>query len=284
MSIDANTVYFKQLFAAHQTQKLVAVGVMMLFWWLFIESYWPDFFSPGEWTDKSTESTFTSVTRFWPVFIWGGFWAILSAVNISWLRLDSAEEHLFWDMATSTLAGVWEELGYRCIYILTAMIGIVFLNFFWGWFFTIVAVGCVIFMIYVIAQTGTFIEFLICAIGFLLSMGLLILAWKIDDPVYWMYQSIIFPFFGWASFGLLDPILYYEHAPWLFIAGAISANAKFRDGHKYQGLFGLCNAWAVGFMLLYAMLYYGLWVAIIVHVVYDILFAVAGYLGRKFLA
>jgi hypothetical protein len=67
----------------------------------------------------------------------------------------------------------------------------------------------------------------------------------------------------------------------LFIAAAVSVNAKFRDGHKYQGFFGMVNAWVVGFILLYAMLYYGLMTAIVVHAIYDLEFAAIRYIGRK---
>ncbi|MFZ2151011.1 MAG: hypothetical protein WAZ12_02935 [Candidatus Absconditicoccaceae bacterium] len=102
----------------------------------------------------------------------------------------------------------------------------------------------------------------------------------IDNPLYWFYEKIMIPIWSFVSFRLLDPIIHHKEFSFLFIIGAMSANLKFRDGHKYQGLFGYINAWIIGYILLHAMMYYGLWVAIIIHVIYDILIGLTRFAKR----
>ena len=62
----------------------------------------------------------------------------------------------------------------------------------------------------------------------------------------------------------------------------MTANLKFRDGHKYQGLFGYFNSWIIGYILLHAMMFHGLLVAIIIHAVYDVLIGLVQFSKRLF--
>jgi hypothetical protein len=87
--------------------------------------------------------------------------------------------------------------------------------------------------------------------------------------VKWLYVSILIPFTNWASFGLLEPQLYGDHG-WLLAAGIVSASIRFSDAHEYQGLLGRINAWYIGLFMFYLMFNYGLWAAIVAHILYDL--------------
>lgn len=87
----------------------------------------------------------------------------------------------------------------------------------------------------------------------------------------WFYTTVLIPIANWASFGLLEPQFYDSGYGWLFAAGIVSANVRFRRGHEYQGLFGVINSWYIGLILFYLMFNYGLWVAIVAHVAYDLI-------------
>ncbi len=68
--------------------------------------------------------------------------------------------------------------------------------------------------------------------------------------------------------------------PWFIGAGLLAANAKFRDGHKYQGIFGLINAWFIGMFFFYLMFRFGLVAGIVVHFSYDALIYGVRYLDE----
>jgi hypothetical protein len=274
MELTPDSAEFKEELIKGQLGSLIIVGLAFLFW-AFVEKFWPSYFSPFEWS-QSTSNVLLSILAFWPIFLWAGFWSLLSCSELKprYLRTVSAEDHLFLDSITSVLAGLWEELAYRCVFILTAMIGIAVMNFVWSWAITIAAV---ILILVCLAHSKGFLALIVAGLGAVL----LYYTWGLNDPLYWFYQSIVFPILSFFSFRLLDPILYHEAIPFLAIAGMVSANASFRDGHKYQGLFGLLNAWTIGYILLYAMVFHGLWVAILVHALYDLEIAVIRYIGRK---
>ena len=98
--------------------------------------------------------------------------------------------------------------------------------------------------------------------------------------VKWFFTTVLIPIANWASFGLLEPQFYGDFG-WLFAAAIVSANVRFRRGHEYQGLFGVINAWYIGLIFFYLMFNYGLWVAIVAHVAYDlIIFWLRGVFAR----
>ncbi len=269
----------KRLLIGAQLVYLAIVGLCFLLW-AIVEAFWPAWFSPFEWS-HGTASIAGSVIAFWPFLAWGVLMATISLFNL--IPTDETggpdEEHVLYDTISSTLAGVWEELGYRCVFILLVMVSLAFWNLIWSWLLIAIAVVLVIFC-FVTKDTGDG-HFFGGAFGLVVTVVVLCLTWSLEDPVYCIYQNIIFNALHWGSFGALDPILYFENAPALFVMGAVSANARFRDGHKYQGAIGLLHAWMAGFILLYAMLYHGLMTAIIVHASYDIEFAIIRYIGRK---
>jgi hypothetical protein len=265
-----------------QIINLIITGVSFLVWWFIVERFWPDFFNPGQfWC--ITENLWGSIFKFYPLFIYCGVLSIICCFGIK--NSYDAEPLLLANIVTSTLAGIWEELGFRCIFIMSAMITIMFSNWCWSVLMIIfVIIGIVSFIAGFKDEKGQFI--ILGAIFAIVCGGLLIFvyAYGIKDPVYWVYEHITFPILSFISFGQLDFVLFNKGLGFLFIAGAVSTNAKFRDGHKYQGPIGVLNAWFVGFVFLYAMLTYGLIVAIIVHALYDIEVGFIRYGYRKVIA
>jgi hypothetical protein len=265
--------------------QMQAIGFLALYYlfWMFVSHYWPEFFRPTQWSQGVQGSLFDSVCRFQWLFVYAACMALISLGNLlpAFRTGASDEGHLALDTITSVFAGVWEELGFRCLFILGAMIAIVLSNLFWFWFVILTALICFILLLNIAVHEESALAVVLGLFAALFFGGVLYWTWNLKDPVYWCYQHITFPILSWASFRTLDPVLYYDGAPFLFIAAAVSVNAKFRDGHKYQGFFGMVNAWVVGFILLYAMLYYGLMTAIVVHAIYDLEFAAIRYIGRK---
>ena len=76
----------------------------------------------------------------------------------------------------------------------------------------------------------------------------------------------------------------FHPSSWAVGAAVISANAFFRDGHKYQGILGVLNSWFAGMFFFWMMFAHGLWAAMVVHFTYDVVvFTVAtlGYSARR---
>jgi hypothetical protein len=164
-----------------------------------------------------------------------------------------------------------------------------FANFIWSWILVALAIFLVVLCFIGMGNSDSKFGFVMALLGVIATIFVVYITWSWKDPIYWIYEHIIFNVLNFISLGFLEPVLYFENAPMssegskisLFLMGAVSANAKFRDGHKYQGIIGLLNAWMAGFVLLYAMLYHGLLCAIIVHALYDLEFAFIRYIGRK---
>ena len=85
----------------------------------------------------------------------------------------------------------------------------------------------------------------------------------------WIYLYIEAPIYWCLSFGYLEWLL-YDQDYWFIGAGAVAANIKFRNGHTYQGWFGMLNSYVGGFVLFWIMFNYGLPAAIAVHFLYEL--------------
>jgi hypothetical protein len=125
----------------------------------------------------------------------------------------------------------------------------------------------------ILEETGFRCLFIFIAIISIAVLDLITLGF-----VMWFYQNITFPITDIVTLGLMHDYIY--GLPALFMAGALSANAQFRDGHRYLGWFGSMNSWFVGLYLLFIMLTYGLAVAILAHIIYDLIIAFLRY-GRN---
>lgn len=109
--------------------------------------------------------------------------------------------------------------------------------------------------------------------GFIFNHGL----------VWLIFNYILEPLANLTTLYQLNGFLNHP-AGWFVGAGLLSANAHFRDGHKYQGLPGLINSWFIGMYLFYIALTYGLPAAILVHFLYDFLIFLTGYIKIKVLS
>lgn len=250
--------------------------------WL-IELFWPSFFNyPYFGLDHAINRQ--DILRFWPLFLYGLGVASLSAILNGVSRKE--DEVFLWGLVTSTLAGIWEEVGYRAVFICYTMISLVFFNFVLGvgaWLGAVVVATILIGFALYLANEDRFVLGIIA--GFAgLFIGWLGLFYGLGaNPVYWFYETIIIPVINFVTFYQFNPVFYGSHDR-LFIFGAILANSWFKDGHKYQGLLGVINSWVIGFVMLYATFTYGLVVAIILHAAYDIEIDVVRYvysLARK---
>ena len=88
--------------------------------------------------------------------------------------------------------------------------------------------------------------------------------------IYWFYSVVKAPISNFLTLGLLKDQLITNQF-WYFGAAIVSANALFRDGHKYLGWFGYLNSWCIGMFLFHVMFVHGLFAAIVIHFLYDLL-------------
>lgn len=84
----------------------------------------------------------------------------------------------------------------------------------------------------------------------------------------WLHLTIFGPLANFFTMGFLENQLINPEM-WAVGAAMLYANGLFRDGHKYQGLFGLINSWFGGMFFFWMMYTYGLPAAILVHFLYD---------------
>lgn len=241
-----------------------------------IEWIWPNFFN---YPYASWNVAGSDIMRFWPLFLYSTL--ICGAVNLiagNTLRSSEMDEKMLsYGIFTGVLAGIWEEIGYRCVFICMAMISVMVSNWMLGTVFVLVIAA---FLTISALQQFRDEEPLLGGIFAILAVAAVVLWTKFNDPVYWLMEHITFPILNFLSIGALAPILNGPDA--LFVMGAVAANAWFRDGHKYQGPVGYFNSWFVGFVLLYAAFTYGLLVAIVVHALYNIVHSLTRYSFRKF--
>ncbi len=101
---------------------------------------------------------------------------------------------------------------------------------------------------------------------------------------HWVNVEVLLPVANWATFGILHSQLIDGN--WIVGAAILSANSDFRDEHKHLGLLGYINSWYLGMIMFYLMFSFGLWSAIVVHILYDIAVftaesMVSGYYSAK---
>lgn len=216
---------------------------------------------------------FGRVFNFWPAYLWAALGTFLAHAFTRFPLHPNVNNELFKSsFITSVLAGVWEEIGFRFIYVCFAMLGIWLLNFLFssgiGWPTAIGAlVGCVICF-----QARSWRWFTVW-----LVVGVVALVFALQgNPVYWFYEFLILVV-RWTTLGFMDPVIFGGLATPVMLYGFISANSMFRDGHKYQGLLGYINSWYMGMVFIYCTVMYGLLTAIVVHALYDIVISVMRY-------
>ncbi len=97
---------------------------------------------------------------------------------------------------------------------------------------------------------------------------------------YLIFAKLWVPLADFLSFGLLSS--QFTAVPWLVGAAIVSSNLQFRNGHKYQGWFGMLNSWYIGIYMFFLMFHCGIVVAIVAHALYDIILFVSEYLDSRF--
>lgn len=220
---------FEDFVSTHISMIVVIGGSFLL--WMIVDFFWPDFFNPSGLLIR-TNDILGAVAEIWPFFLYGLIMAFISLTEVT--EIYKKETILVKDAYLSVMAGILEEVLYRCLFIFTSMVLIAILD--------------------------------------LITFGLML----------WLYRNLVFPIADILTLGLMHGTIYGP--PVLFMAGGLSANAAFRDGHKYQGLYGYISSWFVGMYLLYMMLTYGLVIAILAHMIYDLTFALVRYGGRSLMS
>lgn len=228
---------------------------------------------------------------YWPAFAWAGGMSLLGAFTGAYKSTYLYdEEFLQRGIISSVGAGVTEEAWYRAVGVFYAMVGLIVFNWLLGavgWVFVGLSGLAIAFGFFFLvavfvkgeATLGTLLTILLGMTGSGLFMwGLLTYN---HDPLYNIYEHLFYPIIDFTTFGLMERVWADNHQPFL-VMGMFAANFTFRDGHKYLGVFGWTNSWFMGCVFIYATLTHGLWVAIVVHALYDILIDVIKYLGRRF--
>jgi hypothetical protein len=95
--------------------------------------------------------------------------------------------------------------------------------------------------------------------------------------VRWIQLHVAGPVVNFVSFGALSEWL-IKPSNWAVGAAIVSANAMFRDGHRYQGLLGFVNSWFMGLVFFWILFRFGLPAAIVIHFSYDMLIFVIKYI------
>lgn len=95
----------------------------------------------------------------------------------------------------------------------------------------------------------------------------------------WFYTTIIGPVADFFTLNYLHDVLFNGYG-WFVGAAVISANGKFRDGHLPNGIFGWVNSWFMGMAFFYVMFNFGLPVAIVVHLLYDLFIFTVRYIDQ----
>ena len=197
---------------------------------LVVQNFWPDvipFRTFEFWGVRGGWRDWFGAT--WPLLVWGtGVTAIIRFTTLNERWLNRHAESVFGAGALiSVFAGVVEEICFRWLIFLGAIVGAKVCNFlFFGW-----------------------------------------LGWGMPE---WFQVHAFGPLADFFTLGRLHDWLYHP-AGWEVGSAILTANAAFRNGHKYQGLFGYVNSWFCGMYFFWLMFHFGLPVAILAHFVYDLL-------------
>ncbi|NTW13797.1 MAG: hypothetical protein HGA31_02070 [Candidatus Moranbacteria bacterium] len=257
-----------------QLLNLAVVGVAWLGLWV-VEAVSPGFF---KYPFLSWEVNWSTIQGFWPLF------AYCLAMSLAITAIKDKEEgrsSLVLAVSTSILAGIWEELGFRYVFICYAMISIVVMNFLLSTVLgTVIGLGLCVFAVLAFLDKGAGNKILGAGM-IVLGATALYLTWSIGgDPLFWLYRNVFIPVIDFVTFGQFHGI-FHNGYPELFLFGLVSANARFRAGHQYQGPIGLLNSWITGYVYMFAMLHYGLATAIAIHILYDLEIDVIRFVFKK---
>jgi len=104
---------------------MIAIIAGSFILWFITERFWPRIFDPWQYWCL-TDNIITAVAQSWPLYLYG------LAITVIILRragyLDSDDKVSLINIYSSVMAGIIEEIGYRCIFIFTSMISIILLK------------------------------------------------------------------------------------------------------------------------------------------------------------
>ncbi len=190
--------------------------------------FWPGLIKPFGffefWTIKG--DFWEAVTGAWPWYVWGfGLTIIFMVVREAEFVTESPMEKFIKGTLISVWAGVAEEMAFRWVFFLSAIVMLPVFNW----------------------VLGGFIDL---------------------DLIRWLYEKALCPIANWVTFGYLEPYLMNGYG-WAVGAAVISSNGRFRNGHVYQGPFGLVNSWFFGMYMHWVVFKYGILAAMFIHFLYD---------------
>lgn len=93
--------------------------------WFIIDHFWPEIFDPWQYWCL-TDNIITAVTQSWPLYLYGLVITVILLRQAEYL--DPDDRVSFINIYRSVMAGIIEEVGYRCIFIFTSMISIILLK------------------------------------------------------------------------------------------------------------------------------------------------------------
>ncbi|GAB2841793.1 hypothetical protein GCM10022221_46290 [Actinocorallia aurea] len=99
-------------------------------------------------------------------------------------------------------------------------------------------------------------------------LDFVVLGFADAHPVQWLFRDVLIPVADFATWHQAHEIL--TGSSWTVGAALLSSNARFRNGHAYQGCFGFVWSWYLGVALFVITFAHGLPVAIAVHVAYNL--------------
>lgn len=271
-----------------------SIFAILVLW--IVTAVWPEVipfrvFGEPFWGARGTFGAW--VSSVWWIFAWGvGVNLITGAIanaeaNSSFTlekflrrrREPDSAEILSIGTVVSLFAGVTEELAFRWLLYLSAIVTLVFMNWLWGTVFAFIFLGFLGIALTAAAakasSRGNILPPILvggfCGVGLIL----LIAHGGFLDPIKWIYDVLLVPLADFTTFHKLHEYLYATnvHTPYAWAAGGaiVSANAFFRDGHKYQGPLGVVNSWFIGMVFFWVMFTYGVFPAMVVHFLYDFL-------------
>lgn len=255
--------------APKKERNYIVSSISAVFIILLVNLIWPEVIpisSSQVWTMRGTVMDWLAVS--WPIFVWGGGFTfianILRRMSVS-ERQKHAGHAFLGGLLISLWAGVVEEICFRWLLFLSGIATAVFMNWLMGGWVVLALIGLLGLLIGALSKNGVIAIFSgIAAPVFTYA----IFGLPPHLPEY-IYTHIMGPLVDWVTFGTMHDTLFH---PAGFAVGAalVSANAFFRDGHKYLGIIGIVNSWCIGMFFFYLMINYGLPAAILIHFLYDV--------------
>ncbi|MCA9366442.1 hypothetical protein KC722_02575, partial [Candidatus Kaiserbacteria bacterium] len=189
----------------HFLSQLVYFLVVVLAWggvWL-IDFVNPSFFQ-YHYLNQAPVSE--ALVHFWPLLVY--FLVLVVAPNITdWTQPHSPadEQAYMWGLITGNFAAVWEELGFRYVFICYSMISIAVVNWLLGtfllWVMFAMCVVTALLLMFVPERRLFSVVPTLAAAGLWWASGAV-------DPLYFLYQEIWMPVLNLVSFGSYSEIMY----------------------------------------------------------------------------